>query len=198
MNYDIFLVGVGGQGVLTIAELITEAAFLEGIPANYYPTEGMAQRGGFVKAQVRLGRQFVGPNLPEKGADAVISMEVSESLKAIRYIKPGGDFIIWGHVWAPTAVMLGKASYPTVDKIKEQVLSAGANLTFLSPDVLPLYEGNSIPENIYTLGASVGNSKLNQVIQVESFSKAIKNKWPKDSGRNIYAFEVGLDTQKVG
>lgn len=56
MNYDILIVGVGGQGVLTICELITEAATHAGIPANFYPTKGMAQRGGFVKAQVPAGQ----------------------------------------------------------------------------------------------------------------------------------------------
>ncbi|MFN3374801.1 MAG: sortase domain-bontaining protein, partial [Chloroflexus sp.] len=72
--------------------------YLQGLPVNYYPTEGMAQRGGFVKAQVRLGRSFVGPNIPEKGADLAISMELSESLKAVRFLKPGADFVLWGHV----------------------------------------------------------------------------------------------------
>ena len=51
-TYDIYLVGVGGQGVLTIADLITRTAFRKGIPVNYYPTKGMAQRGGFVKCYV--------------------------------------------------------------------------------------------------------------------------------------------------
>ena len=90
-RYDIYLVGVGGQGVLTIGEIITTAAFRKGIPVNFYPTKGMAQRGGFVKAQLRLGRETVGPSIPEKGADLVIATEVSETLKAVRFIKPGGD-----------------------------------------------------------------------------------------------------------
>ena len=59
MKYDIYLVGVGGQGLLTIADIITAAAVQKGIPVNFYPTKGMAQRGGFVKAQVRLGREQV-------------------------------------------------------------------------------------------------------------------------------------------
>jgi indolepyruvate ferredoxin oxidoreductase beta subunit len=110
MNYDIYLVGVGGQGVLTIAELITEAAYLQGLPVNYYPTEGMAQRGGFVKAQVRLGRGFVGPNIPEKGADLAISMELSESLKAVRFIKPGGRFCALGAYLAADGCHAGQGA----------------------------------------------------------------------------------------
>ncbi len=56
-TFDIYLVGVGGQGVLTIGEIITETAFRAGLPVSFYPTKGMAQRGGFVKAQCRIGRR---------------------------------------------------------------------------------------------------------------------------------------------
>jgi len=133
-NYDIYLVGVGGQGVLTIGELVAEASHRRGMPVNFYPTKGMAQRGGFVKAQLRLGREMVGPNIPEKGADLVIAMELSEALKAVRFIKPGGDFVLFGHVWAPTAVMLGKADYPTLAMVREQVQEAGGKMCYIAPE----------------------------------------------------------------
>ena len=64
MKYDIYITGVGGQGVLTIADILTTAAFKKGLPVNYYPTKGMAQRGGFVKAQLRFGETGVGPRHP--------------------------------------------------------------------------------------------------------------------------------------
>ena len=47
MNLDVYMVGVGGQGVLTIGDILVLAAAQAGIPANFYPTKGMAQRGGF-------------------------------------------------------------------------------------------------------------------------------------------------------
>ncbi len=66
-TFDLYFVGVGGQGVLTIGEIIAETAFRKGIPVNFYPTKGIAQRGGFVKAQLRLGREAPGPAIPRKG-----------------------------------------------------------------------------------------------------------------------------------
>jgi len=119
--YDIFLVGVGGQGVLTIGDLIAEAALRQGVPVSFYPTKGMAQRGGFVKAQLRLGRQAAGPAIPERGADLLVSMEVSETLKGVRFVKPGGEVVLFGQVWPPAAVMLGKAPYPALEQVLEQV-----------------------------------------------------------------------------
>jgi indolepyruvate ferredoxin oxidoreductase beta subunit len=131
MKYDVFMVGVGGQGILSIGEIIASAALAKGIPVNFYPSKGMAQRGGFVKASLRLGGETVGPNIAEKGADLVLSMEVSESLKAIRYVKPGGDFVLLGNIWAPTAVMLGKAGYPSVQDVIDQS-SKPEQISFLS------------------------------------------------------------------
>jgi indolepyruvate ferredoxin oxidoreductase beta subunit len=192
MNYDIYLVGVGGQGVLTIAELITDAAFLQGIPVNYYPTEGMAQRGGFVKAQIRLGRTPVGPNIPEKSADLVIAMEVSEALKAVRFIKPGGDFLLWGHVWLPTAAMLGKASYPSLEQVREQIGRAKVNYYYLDPMELPFYKDAPVPDNLFLLGAALESTGLKQMLDAQIVRQAIKERWPKGAERNLFALQTGM------
>ena len=194
-GYDIFLVGVGGQGVLTVAELLTEAAFLQGIPVNYYPTEGMAQRGGFVQAQVRLGCHSPGPNLPEKGADLVIAMEISESLKAVRYVKPGGDFLLWSYTWMPTAVMLGKASYPALDLVKEQISLAKANLYLLSPDDLPLYMDELVPDNLFVLGAAVQKTSLNTFFDLAKVEKAVQSRWPGSAAKNLFALQAGAENE---
>jgi indolepyruvate ferredoxin oxidoreductase beta subunit len=195
MNYDIFLVGVGGQGVLTIGDLITEAALKQGIPASFYPTKGMAQRGGFVKAQLRLGRDVVGPTIPERGADLVIAMEVSESLKAARYVRPAGDFLLYGHVWQPTAVMLGKAPYPEVDVVFEQIAAAGAELHYLSPASLPLYEGQPVAPNVFVLGAALALTGLGQVLDADTVADVVEHKWRRGIERNMTAFRGGLNVE---
>lgn len=195
MNLDIYFVGVGGQGVLTLAELITEAAFSANLPVNYFPTEGMAQRGGFVKAQVRLGRAQAAPNIPEKRAHLVLSMEVSESIKALPYVRPGGDFFIWAHVWAPTAVMLGKAGYPSLDQIKQQVQQAQARLVLLDPHNLPYYQGQPMSENLFVLGAAVARTSLGQSITPQQLLQCISSRWPRHAERNLAAFQAGLEAE---
>ena len=74
-----------------------------------------------VKAQLRLGRETVGPNIPPNGADVVIAMEVSEALRAVRMLRPGGEFLLFGERWLPTAVLLGKAPYPATEAVLERV-----------------------------------------------------------------------------
>ena len=190
--YDVYLVGVGGQGVLTIGDLIAEAALRNEIPVSFYPTKGMAQRGGAVKARVRLGREGAGPNIPEKGADLVIAMEVSEALKAVRFIKPGGDFVLFGHVWPPTAVMLGKAPYPALDQVLEQVRGAGASVHYLDPERLPLHEGARVPANVYVLGVAAGHTGLGQLLPPSELEAAMQAKWARGTERNDRAFQAGL------
>jgi indolepyruvate ferredoxin oxidoreductase beta subunit len=191
MKYDIYLVGVGGQGILAIGEVITQAALQAGIPANFYPTKGMAQRGGFVKAQLRLGRKVVGPKIPEKGADLAVAMEVSEALKAVRFIRPRGDFLLYGQVWKPTAVLLGKDPYPSLDQVLEQICAAGATAHYLDPAKLPLHDGRLVPANIFVMGAAIGRTSLRALLSPEAVLQVIEKRWKRSSQSNRRAFEAG-------
>jgi len=185
---DIFLIGVGGQGLLTIGEVIAEAATAINLPVSFYPYKGMAQRGGLVKAQLRLGRETVGPNIPPQGADLVIAMEVSEALRAVRVLRPGGEFLLFGERWLPTAVMLGKAAYPALETVLEQVRAAGGHPVYLSPDSLPA----GLPANLFVLGAAVGRTRLGNVLPAAAVEEAIRRRWPRDPERNLAAFRAGV------
>ena len=201
-TYDIYFVGVGGQGVLTIGEIITEAAYRKGMPVNFYPTKGMAQRGGFVKAQLRLGREMPGPAIPEKGADLVVATEVSEALKAVRYVKPEGDFVLYAHVWAPTAVMLGKAPYPKLDEVAAAARAAlddASRFCAIPPDALPLYEGAPVADNIFTLGVVLGRTRLGELLPPAEVEEVVRGRWKRGVERNVLAFSAGLAfAQKSG
>ena len=187
-QYSIYLTGVGGQGILTIADMIMRSAEALDLSANFFPTKGMAQRGGFVKAQVKLGLSTVGPDIRPGGADLGISMELSECLRSLRYLRPGADFIVYGYQWQPTDVMLGKGHYPTVDDIRNQADKAGVNLFYLDPAELP--EGAA--DNIYLLGACLTHSKLGDMLPVETVREAIASRWPKGAERNMFSFDAGL------
>ena len=187
---DIYLTGVGGQGILTIAELITRAAMSKGLTANFFPTKGMAQRGGFVKAQLKLGHQEIGPDIRPGGADLVISTELCESLKALRYLKKGGDFIVFGYKWLPTEVMLGKAEYPTVEQVKEEVAKVGGHFSYLAPENMP----QGLADNIYLLAAAQKHTCLGQMFTAAELKEAILSRWPKGAQRNTESFAAGLQT----
>jgi len=193
MNFNLYLVGVGGQGILTIGELLSSAAFHKEIPVNFFPSRGMAQRGGHVRAQLRLGRGRMGPNIAERSADLVIAMELSEAIKAVRYIRPGGDFLLYEETWLPTAALLGKAPYPQAGKVREAVRAAGARLVSILPEDLPQTDLHRLAPNLFLLGAAVRGSGLGQLFSSEDLQMAIRERWPKGAEGNLRAFQAGWE-----
>jgi indolepyruvate ferredoxin oxidoreductase, beta subunit len=198
MRYDIFFVGVGGQGILTIGEILAEVAHQKDIPVIFYPSKGMAQRGGFVKAQLRLGDEQTGPNISLRGADLVVAMEQSEALKAIPYCKNGSDFVLYGDIWAPTAVSLGKAPYPKLDQVSEQVALAGAHLVYVDPAHLPKFAGEAVHPNLFVLGAIMGRTTLREHLEDRDVEKVIQTRFKRGTEANLFAYHAGAgDGQAV-
>ena len=186
---DLYLTGVGGQGILTIADIIMNAAMAKGIHCNYFPTKGMAQRGGFVKAQLRLGKADGGPDISLHAADVVLSMELSESLKAVDYLKKDGDFLVYGYRWLPTEVMLGRAPYPDRDAVMEKVAGGTENGFFLDPALLPA----GCSDNIFVLGAAMKHTALGKFFTREEILDAVLKRFPKAAEANTKAFEAGYE-----
>ncbi|MGI6361640.1 MAG: 2-oxoacid:acceptor oxidoreductase family protein [Bacillota bacterium] len=187
--FNIYMVGIGGQGVLSLADLLCRAAHQEKIPFNYYPTKGMSQRGGFVKAQVRLGSVHVGAAIPPKGADLVISMEISETLKALPYLKPQGQVLLYGNRWETTAVMTGNAHYPAADQVINQIEKSLGDVLYIEDD--HEFKGK---ENLYVLGVAIAKTELRELFRPEQLLESIKKRWPKAAKENCAAFIAGYRT----
>jgi indolepyruvate ferredoxin oxidoreductase beta subunit len=94
MKKDIILAGVGGQGVLSIAAIIAQAAVAEGLSVRQSEVHGMAQRGGAVLAHLRIADGHIPSDLvPQGGAGLIISMEVMESLRYAAWLSPQGALV---------------------------------------------------------------------------------------------------------
>jgi indolepyruvate ferredoxin oxidoreductase len=63
--YNILLAGVGGQGVTALSAILGQAAHLENRPARAVDMLGLAQKGGGVFAQLRIGRVGAAPETIE-------------------------------------------------------------------------------------------------------------------------------------
>jgi indolepyruvate ferredoxin oxidoreductase beta subunit len=94
MKKDIILAGVGGQGTLSIAAIIAQAAAGAGLSVRQSEVHGMAQRGGAVLAHLRLSDGTIASDLiPQGGADLIISMEPLESLRYVQWLSPEGALV---------------------------------------------------------------------------------------------------------
>jgi len=91
MKTDIILCGVGGQGILSIATIIGEAALKEGLYIKQAEVHGMSQRGGDVQSNLRISSQPIASDLiPRGGADVIISMEPMEALRYLPFLSKDG------------------------------------------------------------------------------------------------------------
>lgn len=194
-RFDLYIVGLGGQGVLTIGDLLANAALEKGIPVTFYPTKGMSQRGGFVQGQLRFGAEHIGPSLPPGGADLVVAMERSEALKGVRFIKTGGDFLLYDDVWPTAAMLTGKAAYPTIDDVAEAVRRAGARLLRLNKDALPAVDGRPVRANMFILGALVKNTGLARLFTLDDVQEAAETFFPKGAEANTAAIRAGYEAE---
>lgn len=91
MKTDIILSGVGGQGILSIATIIGEAALSDGLYMKQSEVHGMSQRGGDVQSNLRISDRPVASDLIALGsADIIISLEPMETLRYLPFLKKDG------------------------------------------------------------------------------------------------------------
>ncbi|MDR2474720.1 MAG: indolepyruvate oxidoreductase subunit beta, partial [Bacteroidales bacterium] len=95
MKTDIILSGVGGQGILSIAAVIGEAALANGLYMKQSEVHGMSQRGGDVQSNLRISDRPIASDLIPKGkADLIVSLEPMEALRYLPYLKNDGWLVV--------------------------------------------------------------------------------------------------------
>ena len=148
MRADIILSGVGGQGILSIAAVIGEAALKEGLYMKQAEVHGMSQRGGDVQSNLRLSDQPIASDLIPKGhADLIISLEPLESLRYLPYLKVDG----WLVTNSQTFVNI--PNYPDMEKVNEE-LDKLPHKVILDVEAIAKEVATARAANIVMLGAA--------------------------------------------
>ncbi len=107
-QFSIYLSGVGGQGIGLLSETLLRAADHAGHKVKGVDTHGLAQRGGSVVSQIRIGSQVHTPLVSRHQADLLISLERHEALRSLtEFAKDGATLIYYNTVWQPLDVRLG-------------------------------------------------------------------------------------------
>ena len=113
MKTDIILCGVGGQGILSIATIIGEAAMKEDLYIKQAEVHGMSQRGGDVQSNLRISSEPIASDLiPTGSADVIISMEPMEALRYLPFLSKDGWII------TSSAPFVNIPNYPEIETIK--------------------------------------------------------------------------------
>ena len=170
--------GSGGQGVITAAIILAEAAVLhEGLEAVQTQAYGAAARGGSTRSDVIIADTPINfPKVTQPNVLVCLTQEAYNSFYAI--IRPGGMLLTDPRFVSPQL---------KVDAVQRQ---------------LPMYQtvmdriGKPIVFNICMLGAVVG---LTGVVQPASIIKTLETRIPAGFlEMNRQALELGLELGKSG
>ncbi|MCR5454848.1 MAG: indolepyruvate oxidoreductase subunit beta [Bacteroidales bacterium] len=190
MKKDLILCGVGGQGILSIATIIGEAATRAGLHLKQAEVHGMSQRGGDVQSNLRLSTSEIYSDLISKGgADVIISMEPMESLRYLPYLHKDG--------WVVTSSkpFVNIPNYPE-DSALQAELNALPHISQL--DIEAIAKEVAIPKaaNMVLLGMA---APYIEIVSVEQLREAIRTVFARKGEQivetNLKAFDAGIARQ---
>jgi len=148
MKKDIILAGVGGQGILSIAAVIGEAALREGWFMKQSEVHGMSQRGGDVQSHLRLSDQPIASDLIPLGqADLIIALEPMESLRYLPYLKKDGWLV------TNSQPFVNIPDYPDLNVIDQEIKKLPYRI-ILDVETMAKEVGSALTANMVMLGAA--------------------------------------------
>jgi len=167
MINNIMIAGVGGQGLVLMTKVLSQAAFNDGYDVKTNDVIGLAQRGGMIWGSVRFGEKIFSPNIRAGEADILMGVESLEALRWSHLLKQGGKIILNNAIVYPTIIQQGKAEYPI-----EEIANLKNTYDVLELDAVALATevGNKQMANVVMLGVLSNFLPFKQ----ESWESAIK------------------------
>lgn len=185
MKQDIILAGVGGQGILSIAFVIDNAALKQGLCFKQAEVHGMAQRGGAVQSHLRLSEGEIFSDLIPKGeADMILSVEPLETLRYFDYLAPEGIVV------TSRSPYVNIPDYPDLDEVVQRIETAEKKVV-VDAEALAKEAGFSRAQNMVMLGAASSHLILSEENLKESIRVLFSPRGEKVLEINLKAFELG-------
>lgn len=186
MKTDIILSGVGGQGILSVATIIGEAALAENLYIKQAEVHGMSQRGGDVQSNLRLSDQPINSDLIAAGsADVIISLEPMEALRYLPYLAQEGWII------TSSTPFVNIPNYPDENRLKAE-LEKLPHVVMLDVDALAKEHNRPKSANVILLGAA---AKALQIIGYEDLEKSIARVF---AGKGQAVVEMNIKALSIG
>ena len=196
MLKSVFLTGVGGQGVVTMANLVTSHLQSGGMKVSLIHATGMAQRGGRVTSEIRFSDDLdlnFGPRISTGGADFLIGMDRAETINSAPFISKTGILLAVDYALIPSQTVLKKEHFPDIQEV--ETLFSG-----LTGRVFPVVEPER-PMNMYVLGVFAAVCAADEEMKVfftpAGFEATLKAKLTKRVEDNLAAFRKGCAAGRV-
>ncbi|MFX0074048.1 MAG: indolepyruvate oxidoreductase subunit beta [Candidatus Hermodarchaeota archaeon] len=192
-SYNLLNVGVGGQGVIRAAQILSYAALLEDYKVRTAETHGMAQRGGSVASYLRFGTEVEGPLISRGKTNTILAFEASEAIRIFNYAGPDTVFLINESIIIPPMIHQMGMEYPNLPEIREFLEHISKKIFFINAVKIAVDLGNLRTMNVIMLGTLLGLEFL--PLKNESLERAILSYLPpKLHDINRKAFKLGIKT----
>ena len=191
MKKDIILAGVGGQGILTIATIIGNAAAAEGINLKQAEVHGMSQRGGDVQSNLRLSTEPIYSDLIRQGAaDLIISMEPMEALRYVSHLTAEGSVV------TSSVPFKNIPNYPDEQAVADE-LAALPDVVARDIEKMAADGGVAKSANVLLLGMAASKIEILSPEQLRSaVERVFASKGSKVVEDNLITFDLGLNATK--
>lgn len=183
---NIILVGVGGQGILLAAEVMSEVFRRSGLDVKKSEVHGMAQRGGVVSSHVRVGKKVYSPIIEDGEADIMLSFELMEALRWEFFLKPDAVLVTSDMEMVPPICNTGQVVYP--DNVAQQLKEHRPNAQILGILESLKELGNPKVTNVIMLGVLSTMMDIPEETWLDVVREAVP---PKVVDVNVAAFERG-------
>jgi len=187
-KFNMVISGVGGQGLITLLQVIAQAAQDEGYEVRTSELHGLSQRGGSVEVHIRFGKRIYSPIVSSGRADLILGLEMQEVLKVAYYAGPKTNFLINQSIQV----------IPLVKNFDEKEISDNLKKISKNINIIPADKicqeklDNSVVAGIYLISWATFKKLI--PIKSTSISNAIKKIIPeKYLELNMKAFELAKD-----
>lgn len=190
-QYNILIVGVGGQGVLLASEIVSEVAMAAGFDVKKSEVHGMAQRGGVVSSHVRIAPTVYSPTIGYGQADVLVAFEQAEGLRAMDWMKKDGVAVVSTTRLVPAIVTSSKNfTYP--DDAIERMHTKADRVIAVPADKIAGELGNPRLVNTILMGVLSNYMPFEADLWLDIIRKKVK---PKFVDINVTAFSRGREIQ---
>ena len=188
---NILVVGIGGQGVMTAAEMLARAALAQGYDVKKTEVAGMAQRGGVVSSHVRFGPRVYSPQIDPGEADLLIGFEAAEALRWLPHLRATGVAMVNTLRLPPPIVSAGLYDYPA-DPIGD-LAASGIEVHAFDAGAIAEELGNPKLVNTIMLGAISDYLPFPADVLKACIVEGFRAYKPKLADLNASAFDAGRE-----
>jgi indolepyruvate ferredoxin oxidoreductase len=178
-DFAMRITGVGGTGVVTIAQILATAAFLDGRDVRSLDQTGLAQKGGAVVSDIKFGSstRALAAKLAAGECDLYLGCDplVATDPVQLKATDPGRTVAIMSTAEVPTGRMVvdTTAAFPTGSAVREAMAGQAADARYVAADELAeALFGDEQYANILLVGAAFQAGAL--PLSVTSIERAIE------------------------